>query len=504
TAGGSPPPFWHDRRRQPSLAAVDPAGAEAPPQRTLRARPRISSRGRGAAALPPPAADPGVEPRRLHRLGVLHPRRPPPLRRLRRQAPPLRHRSPQTADGDRQHPPGGGPRPLSGGLRGASGRRRGAADLSRDGAQSGRHGRAENLGGRGGDRKPRADPALLSLRDHPRPCRAAAVEGGGGDAALGRRRRADMQAARGHLFPGAGGRMILVTGGSGFLGRHLVRRWATAEPERPMRLLLRRPPDAVYPSSVQVALGDLLDEESVRRAMAGVETVVHLASKNIDRDGTGFERVNVEGTVRLCRAALAAGVSRFVYVSSVGVYGHGSHRDADETTPVHPDTPFSRSKAEAERLVLDGHRRRDWTGIVLRHRFVYGEGDEAVLPRLIRAARKYPFWLSGGRARLSLVLADDFAEVVRRVVVLPREAFSGQDEPAFQVTDGQPIRYREIITEICRAFGYPVPRLSLPFQLVYLPVRARERLLGIDPETSSSSGLTSIRLKLVAQDDFFS
>lgn len=300
--------------------------------------------------------------------------------------------------------------------------------------------------------------------------------------------------------------MILVTGGSGFLGRHVVRRWIEAQPERPgrpLRLLLRRAPESPLPASVQMVRGDLLDDESVREAVAGVETVVHLASKNIDRDGTGFEQINVEGTRRLCQAALAAGVSRFLYVSSVGVYGHGSHRDADESTPVRPDTPFSRSKAEAERIVLEGHRRGDWTGIVLRHRFVYGEGDEAVLPRLIRAARKYRLWVGGGRARLSLVLAEDFAEVVRRMALLPREALPSDEEPTFHVTDGQPISYREVITEICRTFGYPVPRVNLPFRLIYIPVRARELLLGIDPEVSPS-GLTSIRLKLVAQDDFFS
>ncbi len=300
--------------------------------------------------------------------------------------------------------------------------------------------------------------------------------------------------------------MILVTGGNGFLGRHVVRRWIETQPEqpdRPLRLLLRRDPVVPLPESVQIVRGDLLDDDSLREAVAGVDTVVHLASKNIDRDGTGFEQVNVEGTRRLCQASRAAGVSRFIYVSSVGVYGHGSHRDADESTPVHPDTPFSRSKAEAERIVLEGHRRGDWMGIVLRHRFVYGEGDEAVLPRLIKAARKYRLWIGGGRARLSLVLADDFAEVVRRTALLPREALPSGDDPVFHVTDGRPIRYRELITEICRTFGYPVPKISLPFLLLYLPVRAREMLLGIDPETSAS-GLTSIRLKLVAQDDFFS
>ncbi|MFY9825136.1 MAG: NAD-dependent epimerase/dehydratase family protein [Thermoanaerobaculia bacterium] len=296
--------------------------------------------------------------------------------------------------------------------------------------------------------------------------------------------------------------MILVTGAGGFLGRHVVRRWVEANPERPLRALFHHSPERV-PAGVEVMLGDLLDADLLRRALAGVETIVHLAAKNVDRDGSGFEQVNVEGTRNLCREAVAAGVRRFLYVSSVGVYGHGVHRDADESTPVRPDTPLSRSKAEAEKAVLERHRCGEWTGIVLRQRFVYGEGDEAVVPRLIRAARKYPVWIGGGKARLSLVLADDFAEVVRRLVDLPREAFAGPDDPVLHVTDGQPIRYREVITEICRVFGFPVPRLSLPFPLIYGPVRLRERLLGIDPEVATSA-LTSVRLKLVAQDDYFS
>lgn len=295
--------------------------------------------------------------------------------------------------------------------------------------------------------------------------------------------------------------MILLTGGSGFLGRHVVRGLAAAEPGRPLRLLLRQA--SIETPGTEVVLGDLRDEESLRRAVAGADAVVHLAGKTIDRDGTGFDEINVEGTRRLCRAALAAGVSRFVYVSSVGVYGHGAHRDADESTPVRPDTPFSRSKAEAERLVLEPHRRGDWTAIVLRHRFVYGEGDAHVLPRMMVAARKYPFWIGGGRARLSLVPADDLADVVRRLATVGREDLAIDGSPVYHVTGGEPTTYRQVVTEICRAFGYRLPRLSIPFALVYYPLRARELLLGIDPETSAS-GLTSIRLKLVAQDDYFS
>lgn len=296
--------------------------------------------------------------------------------------------------------------------------------------------------------------------------------------------------------------MILVTGGNGFIGRHVVRRLAEGGgPPRALDAFFADDFGEAFPE-VEAVRGDLLDSGALARALAGVDTVVHLASKNVDRDGTGFERVNVEGTRALCRAAAGAGVARLIYLSSVGVYGHGAHSGADETTPAAPDTPFSRSKAAAEGIVLEHSAAGDFAGVVLRHRFVYGDGDEAVLPRLIKAARTYPFWLSGGRARMSLIWAPDLAEVIRRLTGPDAVAVDAED-PVYHVTDGQPISYRRVITTICDAFGYRPPRFSVPYRLLYAPVRLRELLLRIDPEVAATS-VTSIRLKLVAQDNDFS
>ncbi len=296
--------------------------------------------------------------------------------------------------------------------------------------------------------------------------------------------------------------MILVTGGGGFIGRHVVRRLADAgEPARAFDVRFSDDFGESF-GGVEAVCGDLLDEADLASALDGVETVAHLASKHVDHDGSGFERINVEGTRVLCRAAAAAGVSRVIYLSSVGVYGHGAHTEADETTPLAPDTPFSRSKAAAEREVLERSRAGDFQGIVLRHRFVYGDGDQAVMPRLIKAARSYPFWLSGGRARMSLIWARDLAEIIRRLAG-PDAAAVDPKDPVYHVTDGEPISYRRVITTICKAFDYSPPRFSVPYRLLYAPVRLRELLLGIDPEVAASS-VTSIRLKLVAQDNDFS
>lgn len=295
--------------------------------------------------------------------------------------------------------------------------------------------------------------------------------------------------------------MILVTGATGFLGSHVVGALLGAPGAAPVRALLRAPDPgfaARFPA-VEIVRGDLLDVDALAAAAAGATAVVHLASKNVDRDGSGFG-VNAKGTEALCRAAVAAGVRRLLYVSSVGVYGHGAHRDADENTPVEPDTPFSASKAAAERAVLARHEDGELAATILRHRFVYGEGDASVLPRLMRAARRYPFWIAGGRARMSLVWAPDFAEVVRRFVSDPAAADGG--DPVFHVTSGEALTYRGLVEAICEAFGYRQPRFSLPLWLLLAPLRARERLLGLDPETVA--GLSSLRLKMIARDNQFS
>ena len=252
-------------------------------------------------------------------------------------------------------------------------------------------------------------------------------------------------------------------------------------------------------SGADIILGELNDEGIIEKGMRDCTAVVHLAGKNIDSDGSGFQKINVEGTRILCQKAVQAGTGLFIYLSTVGVYGHHKHLNADETTPINPDTAFSRSKADAEQIVLNHHRAGDFQGIVLRHRFVYGKGDRHVIPRMLTAARKYPFLISRGRAAVSMIRVDDLAEIIGRFI--RRAPDSGS--PVYHVTDGKPVLYRDIIHTLCRAYGFKFPRFSIPFALLYYPVRMKEKITDTDPETTKSS-LSSIRLILVGVDNSFS
>lgn len=296
--------------------------------------------------------------------------------------------------------------------------------------------------------------------------------------------------------------MILITGPTGFIGRHVVHSLAQKVGAGNMKLLVFEPEQDftnTYPG-IKVTHGSLSDEEKLVQAMAGADVVLHLASKAVDRDSTGFDEANVRGTRTVCDVAKQHGVQKLIYLSSVGVYGHRPFRDADETTAVQPDTAFSRSKAAAERIVLGHHQAGDFQGVILRTRFVYGEGDLSVVSRVVKAVKKYPFLIDGGKAKFSFVLVDDLAEIISRFAI---QQVSPESYPVYHVTDGVPLSYRDMTRVICDAYGLKLPRRNIPFWLLYYPVRLVERMFRIDPEVVKFP-LSSIRLKLMGQDNFFS
>ena len=293
--------------------------------------------------------------------------------------------------------------------------------------------------------------------------------------------------------------MILVTGGTGFIGTHVVRRLASTTPKG-VRLLVRSTGAVPISDGPQIVRGDIGDQGAIEKAVEGIDTIVHMASKNIDADGHGFYEINVEGTRTLCNAACREGVKKLIYISTTGVYGHGIHRGVEETTPLNPDTPFSRSKASAEALLLDACQRGRIKVVLLRHRFVYGEGDLYVIPRLLEASRRYPFQISRGRARTAFILVDDAAEVIS---ALATREFPHDSHPVFHLTDGESYSYAEINRVLRSLFDIPEPRRNAPFFPLYAAIRGWEFIRGVDPETSSSS-ISSLRIKLIGRDNYFS
>jgi farnesol dehydrogenase len=153
---------------------------------------------------------------------------------------------------------------------------------------------------------------------------------------------------------------ILVTGGTGFLGRRLVERLAALE--TPVRVMVREPARADFSQNVEVVRGDMLEPMTLDAALEGVSRVFHCASlvKVWVKDEALFDRVNVEGFALLLRYARARGVERVLYTSSFMALGPTDGKTADEETPYpseyRPRGGYERTKFIAEALARQAAR----------------------------------------------------------------------------------------------------------------------------------------------------
>jgi nucleoside-diphosphate-sugar epimerase len=286
-------------------------------------------------------------------------------------------------------------------------------------------------------------------------------------------------------------RRLLLTGASGFLGRHVAAAIGAAEPATGLRVMVHRSAAASLPPGTDRVTADLADPASLSGICEGVDAVVHAASW-IGDDPLKCDRINAGGTAALVDEAARAGVRRFVYLSNAAVYGWAVHAGATESEcRAVPATPVSRSRAQGERAVLAVG------GAVLRPLFVYGDGDTRFLPAIMRAQRRFPFVVDRGRARLSVVSATELGEAA---VALALAETGAASSGVFHVSEAEPLSYADIAAHLARHFHLPIPRLSLPYPVARWILRAAAGgILGSDRWSPSASH----RLFLVARDHFY-
>lgn len=262
---------------------------------------------------------------------------------------------------------------------------------------------------------------------------------------------------------------MLVTGGSGFVGKALLERLA-GNPVWVARALVRKLPE----QRLQAVDYRLFTELSAIDAMSGhfeqVDTVIHLASRvhvmheTADDPLAEFRRVNVEGTLALARVALAAGVRRFVFVSSIKVNGETTDGrkpfTADEAPA--PLDPYGISKREAE----DGLRQlAAQTGlevVIVRPVLVYGPGVKANFRSMMN-------WLSKGvplpfgaiHNKRSLVALDNLVDLL--VTCIDHPAAANQ---TFLASDGEDLSTTQLLQRLGRALRRPARLLPVPDALI--------------------------------------
>ncbi len=259
----------------------------------------------------------------------------------------------------------------------------------------------------------------------------------------------------------------LVTGATGCLGEHVVE--ALADQGTRIRALVRESSRTAHLErlGVEIQRGSLTDDADLRRAVEGMEVVFHLGGLVIDDrpDDTSGElweqirRVNVEGSERLARAAVAAGVRRLVFCSSVRLFGFGNQMLWDEDDPRTPSDLYSKGKALTEEALLRVGAETGLEVVNVRPRFIYGNHDRYVLPKLVQQVQKGWTPIVGGDAICDLIYARDCAQ---GLLLAAERPVAGQ---SFNLTSGECLSIREILEEVARALGrrirfVPVPPLA--------------------------------------------
>lgn len=274
---------------------------------------------------------------------------------------------------------------------------------------------------------------------------------------------------------------VLVTGASGFLGGPVCRALAAAGHEV---LGAVRRPVALAAGVCPVAAADLSSDADWSVALMGCEAVVHLAARahvmhETEADPLAvFRRVNRDGTARLAEQAAAAGVRRFIFVSSIKAQGEsGLLRAIDVPAPV---DPYGIAKLEAERALSAAAARAGMETTVIRPPLVHGAGAKGNLATLMRVLSKgVPLPLAWVDNRRSLVGADNLADLIR--VCLGHPAAAGA---TFLVRDAEDLSTPQLLRRLATAMGRRVVLLPVPPSMLRLTARMvgrqamAERLLG--------------------------
>lgn len=291
---------------------------------------------------------------------------------------------------------------------------------------------------------------------------------------------------------------VLVTGGTGFLGQALVR--ALRERAVPVRMLVRpyhcaapgSPAHALAARGAELVAGDVLDADSLRPALAGATSVVHLAGRLLVAgvEESAYARLHIDGTRNLLEACAQAPTLRhIVHVSTTGVLGPTGNTPAAEDAPLRPATIYERTKAAGERLALAYAAQHGLPLCVVRPALVYGPGDLHLLGWFRAIQRGYYRVVGAGDSLLHPIYIDDLVAGMLRAAQQPARGH------VYHLVGERPLPIRELAAAIAAALGKRLPRWHLPLWLA----RAAALLLEALPLPPERLPLTRSRLAFMTE-----
>ena len=311
---------------------------------------------------------------------------------------------------------------------------------------------------------------------------------------------------------------ILVTGSSGFIGQYLSNSLqkncshGNACNYDIVHTYRHLPEDLSSKNSSHFSVGNIDSKTQWQSALAGVDVVIHLAARVHVMNEThadpleAFRAVNTHGTMNLARQAVAAGVKRFVYLSSIKVNGEQTLDKsfyADDKPA--PQDPYAVSKFEAEQQLLALGKETGLEVVIIRPPLVYGPGVKGNFSRLIKLVKKsIPLPLAGINNSRSLVSIQNLCSLIEVCLLHPKAAGG-----VFLVSDGQDLSTSELFKQIAMALGKKSRLFHLPqswlrfmthalgrgaeyerlFGSLQVDITKNEQLLGWQPEVSVEAGI---------------
>ena len=289
---------------------------------------------------------------------------------------------------------------------------------------------------------------------------------------------------------------IAITGATGFVGGALARALAAEGVEL---ILLARPTSQrqhLADLSVSWREGDVLDRASLRGVFAGADGLIHAAGM-LGQAGvpeTIYHQLHVQGTQNVLEEAVAASVSRILYVSSPGVLGPITGPAADECAPLAPSNSYERSKAAAEK-VAQAFAAQGLPVMIGRPEFIYGPGDSHVFALFRLIQHGLFFYVGNGRNTCHPTYISD------AVAGLIRCLRQGQPGTIYHITGPHPVTFRRFATTIAQALAVRPPWLMLPKPIVWSGAALLELFGGL---TGFKPPLTRTAVAFFSEDRRFS
>lgn len=261
---------------------------------------------------------------------------------------------------------------------------------------------------------------------------------------------------------------ILLTGATGFVGQHLITK--LQQNNYQITAAVRQKTDALSSCVEQIVIGDFADDPAWGAALEGIDTVIHLAAlSQSSKNPTSVEKarlhtINVEASKKLASASIAAGVKRFIFLSSVKVLGEISATGFTEQSPYNPADEYARSKCQAEQDLKQLIEHNKMELVIIRPPMIYGKGSSGNFNKLVAMVKKgLPLPLGMVKNKRTLCSVYNLVDFIDKTIQSPAAA-----NETFLVADNETISTASLVRLIGQHQNKSVTLLPIPIMLLKL------------------------------------